>query len=101
MPIGERPKVPAGVDYRDGVAFCAMILAFLFMILLAGIFTFYTPDRLVLAVFGGSLKGSEWLKPAGIGVFLGLVFLFYCVSWLTLRRLFVRSASGGVTRPRG
>lgn len=86
------PEGPACVDYRDGAAFCSLILTFLFTLLLIGIFTFYTPDRLVLAVLGESLKGSDWLNPAGIGAFLGLVFLFCSVSWLTLRRLFARSA---------
>ena len=92
VPTDDLPEVPAGVDYGDGAAVCSLMLTFLFTLLLAGIFTFYTPDRLVLAVVGEWLKGSEWLKCAGIGVVLGLVFLFCGVSWLTLHRLFVRSA---------
>jgi len=91
-PTDDRVAVPEPVDYRDGISFCALCLTSLFMVFLIGVFTFYTPDRLVLAVSGEALKGSEWLKPAGIAVFLGLVFLFYGVSWRTLRWLVARRA---------
>jgi hypothetical protein len=91
-PTDDRPTASEPVDYRDGIAFSALCLTWLFMVSLVGIFTFYTPDRLVLAVAGEALKGPEWLKLAGIAAFLGLVFLFYGASWLTLRWLVERRA---------
>jgi|1048.fasta_scaffold244896_1 hypothetical protein len=88
----DRSEVPAGVDYRAGAAIYSLCLTVPFTLLLVGIFTIYTPDRLILAMLGESLKGSEWLHLAGIGMFLGLVFLFGGASWLTLNRLFARLA---------
>jgi hypothetical protein len=89
-PTDDRPTASEPVDSRDGIAFCALCLTWLFLVSLVGIFTFYTPDRLVLAVAGEGLKGAEWLKLAGTAAFLGLIFLFFGASWLTLRLLVER-----------
>jgi hypothetical protein len=88
-----RPEVPDPVDYRDGITVVAFLLSFAFIVALAGASAFITPVQMLVAVFGESVRDSEWGNLWGVCAVLVLAFLCYALSWLTLRWLFARRPS--------
>lgn len=91
--IEGRPEAPDPVDHRDGITVVAFLLSFAFVVALAGASAVITPVQMFVAVFGKSVRDSEWGNLWGVCAVLALAFLFYALSWLTLRRLFARRPS--------